>query len=88
MSKTGSNFGRLAPDLNLTIKDRPVSSRIDGDQADHIEVLADASNMTMSTYLRMILQKAIDEQWVYTPSPGEDFANENSSSVAPKRRAR
>ena len=61
MRETGANYGRLAPDQHLTIKDKPVSARVSGEQAEQIEFLADASNMTMSTYLRLILQKAIDE---------------------------
>jgi len=88
MREIGSNYGRLAPDQHITIKDKPVSARVHAEQAEQIEALAGESNMTMSTYLRLILQKAIDEQWVYQP-PGEaETANENSKIQTAKYRLR
>ncbi len=44
--------------------------------------------MTLSTYLRLILQKAIDEKWVYQPQADAENANENSRSHGPKRMIR
>lgn len=88
MKEAGSNFGRLAPDLHITIKDRPVSSRVSGSQADQIEIMANESNMTVSTYIRHILQKAIDEQWVYEASSDSKTANSDSKNSLPRRRSR
>ncbi|WPU57054.1 hypothetical protein SQW19_05545 [Stenotrophomonas acidaminiphila] len=88
MCEIGSNYGRLAPDQHITIKDKPVSARVHAEQAEQIEALADESNMTMSTYLRLILQKAIDEKWVYQPQADAENANENSRSHGPKRMIR
>lgn len=85
MRDIGSNYGRLAPDQHIDVKEKPVSARVSGDQADQLEALADASNMTVSTYLRLILQKVIDERWVYQPEDADKSANENSKSRPAKR---
>lgn len=65
-----------------------MSARVHAEQAEQIEALADESNMTMSTYLRLILQKAIDEQWVYRPPVDTEIASENGNSHSPKHRIR
>ncbi len=57
MREIGSNYGRLAPDQHITIKEKPVSARVHAEQAEQIEALAAESNMTLSTYLRLILQR-------------------------------
>ncbi len=88
MREIGSNYGRLAPDQHITIKDKPVSARVHAEQAEQIEALAAESNMTMSTYLRMILQKAIDEQWVYQPPSEAETASGNSRIQCAKPRIR
>lgn len=87
MREIGSNYGRLAPDQHITIKDKPVSARVHAEQAEQVEALAVESNMTMSTYLRLILQKAIDEQWVYTPDVDAKTANEVSKSPPVRRQS-
>ena len=88
MRDIGSNYGRLAPDQHIDVKEKPVSARVSGDQADQLEALADASNMTVSTYLRLILQKVIDERWVYQPEGADKSANEHSKSRSAKRTMR
>ena len=88
MREIGSNYGRLAPDQHITIKDKPVSARVHAEQAEQIEALAAESNMTMSTYLRLFLQKVIDEQWVYRSAIEEEIANANGNSQSTKRRMR
>ena len=88
MRDIGSNYGRLAPDQHISIKEKPVSARVHAVQAEQIEALADASNMTMSTYLRLILQKVIDEQWVYRSAIEQETANANGNSQSTKRKIR
>lgn len=51
MREIGSNYGRLAPDQHLTIKGKPVSARVSGEQAAQVEALAIVSNMTMSVVI-------------------------------------
>ncbi len=40
MREIGSNYGRLAPDQHITIKEKPVSARVHAEQAEQIEALA------------------------------------------------
>lgn len=89
MGDIGTNYGKLAPDQHIDVKEKPVSARVSGDQADQLEALADASNMTVSTYLRLILQKVIDERWVYqAEGTGAKSANEHGKSRPGKRLSR
>lgn len=44
--------------------------------------------MTVSTYLRLILQKVIEERWVYQLEGADKSANEHSKSRSAKRMMR
>ncbi|WP_442682156.1 hypothetical protein ACSBPQ_10815 [Stenotrophomonas sp. JC08] len=65
MRKQGENVGKTIPDKNPIKKARVVGTRISGAQAESLETLATASNMTESTYIRHVIQRAIAEGWVF-----------------------
>lgn len=65
MRKQGENTGKIMPDKEPIKKARVVGTRISGAQAEKLEPLANASNMTESTYIRHVIQRAIDEGWVF-----------------------
>ncbi len=65
MRKHGENTGKIIPDKQPIKKARVVGTRISGVQAENLEQLATASNMTESTYIRHVIQRAIDEGWVF-----------------------
>lgn len=65
MRKRGENTGKIIPDKQPIKKARVVGTRISGAQAESLETLATASNMTESTYIRHVIQRAIAEGWVF-----------------------
>lgn len=65
MRKQGENTGKIMPDKQPIKKARVVGTRISGAQAESLEKLADASNMTESTYIRHVIQRAVSEGWVF-----------------------
>jgi len=65
MRKQGENVGKVMPDKEPIKKARVVGTRISGNQAENLETLATASNMTESTYIRHVIQRAIAEGWVF-----------------------
>ncbi len=60
MRKHGENTGKIIPDKQPIKK-----ARISGALAESLETLATASNMTESTYIRHVIQRAIAEGWVF-----------------------
>ena len=65
MRKKGENSGRIMPDKDPIKKARVVGTRISSGQAVDLEKLATSSNMTESTYIRHVIQRAISEGWVF-----------------------
>lgn len=65
MRKRGENTGKIIPDKNPIKKARVVGTRISDSQAESLEKLATASNMTESTYIRHVIQRAIAEGWTF-----------------------
>ena len=65
MRQRGENVGKVIPDKEPIKKARVVGTRISGNQAENLETLATASNMTESTYIRHVIQRAIAEGWVF-----------------------
>ena len=65
MRKPGPNSGKVMPDKGQIHKARVVGTRISGGQAEKLGALATESNMTESTYIRHVIQRAIDEGWVF-----------------------
>lgn len=65
MRQRGENSGKIMPDKEPIKKARVVGTRISGLQAGNLEKLATASNMTESTYIRHVIQRAIAEGWVF-----------------------
>ncbi|WPU57053.1 hypothetical protein SQW19_05540 [Stenotrophomonas acidaminiphila] len=65
MQKRGENTGKIIPDKQPIKKARVVGTRISGAQAESLEALATASNMTESTYIRHVIQRAITEGWAF-----------------------
>ena len=80
MRRRGENSGKVMPDRDPIKKARVVGTRISGDQAEKLEPLANASNMTESTYIRHVIQRAIEEGWVFK------LEMTAVSTVAPKPR--
>lgn len=64
-SRKGENYGKITPDHGTVFKAKIVGSRISGEQAERLSALADESNMTESTYIRYIIQRAISEGLVF-----------------------
>ncbi|WP_282276726.1 hypothetical protein [Stenotrophomonas sp. PS02297] len=80
MRKPGPNSGKVMPDKGQIHKARVVGTRISGGQAEKLGALATESNMTESTYIRHVIQRAIAEGWV--------FKMEMSFSPAPASKPR
>lgn len=68
-SRKGENYGKITPDKGTVFKAKVVGSRISGEQAERLSELAEESNMTESTYIRYIIQRAISEGLVFRIEP-------------------
>lgn len=68
-SRKGENYGKITPDKGTIYKAKIVGSRISAEQAGRLSGLAEESNMTESTYIRYIIQRAITEGLVFRVEP-------------------